>query len=415
MGGSCVRPVADLLRDFPSTSSDSEIAAQDEAFWSEIARSFTVDRDWLYLNNGGVSPTGGAAFAAQRAHLEYAQGLPSRRLWKEQKPDLETVRFALASHWGAQAEEVALVRNASEGLLILQNGIPLAAGDEVLTTNQDYPRMLNGWQQRAKREGIVLKQISVPVPLREDADLVRAFERAITPRTRLIHLCQVINLTGQLLPVQAVCRMAHARGIRVLVDGAHGFAHFPFQFSDLECDYYATSLHKWLSAPIGTGLLWMRREHIPEVWPLMAAGEGQGNDIRKFEETGTQPLSGLLAIAQALNLHLQLGDERKSARLRFLRDRWLQPALELPGAQLQTALDHRACAIATLGFEGCETSDLYRTLLQDHRVVVAPIDHPEVQGLRVSPGLHLHRAEVDRFSHALAATLQSLQTGPTPK
>src|SRR6185503_14647746 len=223
---------------------------------------------------------------------------------------------------GCDPEELAVTRNASEALQIAQLGIDLKAGDEVLTTNQDYGRMLDTWQQRVRRDGIVLKQISFPVPPPEQADLFRRFEQAVTPRTKVIHVCHITNLTGQIFPIRDICRMARARGIKTIVDGAHAFAHFPFTLADLECDYYGTSLHKWLLAPVGTGFLYVRRPLIKDHWPLTPANESRAADIRKFEEIGTHPAAMHNAIAEALEFHHSIGGERKAARLRYLRNRW---------------------------------------------------------------------------------------------
>src|SRR5437016_11890276 len=214
--------------------------------------------------------------------------------------EIEAVRTRLAQVAGCDPEEMAITRNASESLEIAQYGIDLKAGDEVLTTNQDYPRMLTTFRQRERREGIVLKTISFPVPPPSMDDLYQRFERAITPRTKLILFCHITNRTGQIFPVRRICQLARSRGIPAIVDGAHAFSQFPFKISDLDCDYYGTSLHKWTYAPIGTGFLYVRKSRIASTWPLMAAGTSQDNDIRKFEEIGTHPAANHNAIAEAL-------------------------------------------------------------------------------------------------------------------
>jgi selenocysteine lyase/cysteine desulfurase len=276
-------------------------------------------------------------------------------------------------------------------------GLDFQTGDEVITTTQDYPRMLTAWKQRERRDGIVLKQVKVPIPCSNPQAVVDAYEKAITPKTRLLMICHMINLTGQILPVARVCEMARKHGVQVMVDGAHGFAHFPFKMSDLGADYYATSLHKWLAAPIGTGLLWMKKEHISKVWPLLAANEGQDLDIRKFEETGTSPIGGILAVMQALDLHKKIGDERKAARLRWLRDRWIAGLEDLPGFKLLTNLEpEHSCGIATFSIEGMGCTKLHKYLIRN-RIVISPILHPEMEGVRVSPSIYSTAKEVDRF------------------
>jgi selenocysteine lyase/cysteine desulfurase len=327
--------------------SPAEIAT-DETYWAEVARAFTVDRSLVNLNNGGVSPAPGYVQEAMKQHLDYSNQAPVYTMWRILEPQREAVRQRVAREWGVHAEEIAFTRNASESLQTLQLGIDLEPGDEVLTTNQDYPRMITTFRQRERREGIVLKQFSIPVPAEDPADIVRRFEQRITPRTRLILMCHMINLTGQILPVREVVAMARRYNIPVLVDGAHALAHFDFKISDLECDNYSVSLHKWLFAPHGTGLLYVRRERIADVWPMMAAPEKMDDDIRKFEEIGTHPAAPYLAIAEALTFHQGIGGKRKEERLVYLRDSWTTRLLEHDRVYLHTSLQPGlACGIAT--------------------------------------------------------------------
>jgi len=323
-------------------------------------------------------------------------------MWRILEPQREAVRQRLAREWDVDSEEIALTRNASEGLQICQFGFDLEPGDQVLTTTQDYPRMLTTFRQRERREGIVLREIRIPVPVEDPADVVRRFESAITPRTRLILICHMINLTGQILPVREVVAMARRRGVPVVVDGAHALAHFPFRLSDLACDYYAVSLHKWLFAPHGTGLLYVRRDRIPDLWPLMAAPPEQDGNIRKFEEIGTHPAANYLAIGEALTFHQTLGAERKTARLVFLRDRWAKRLLETDGVRLHTSLAPGAAAgIATVELEGIEPGALTDWLWRRHRIIVTPIVHAEFRGIRVSPSVYTTLEEIDRFAEAM--------------
>ncbi|MEE9470873.1 MAG: aminotransferase class V-fold PLP-dependent enzyme, partial [Gemmatimonadota bacterium] len=279
--------------------SPKELAANEE-FWREVQQAFTVDRSLVNLNNGGVSPAPAVVQAAMKRYLDFSHQAPTYNMWRILEPQKEGVRQRLAREFGCDAEEIAITRNASESLEICQLGFDLVAGDEILTTTQDYPRMLATFDQRERREGIVIRKISIPVPAEDPAEVVRRFEAAINPRTRLILMCHMINITGQILPVRDVVAMARTRGIPVIVDGAHALAHFDFRLSDLECDYYGSSLHKWLFAPHGSGLLYVRREKIADLWPLMAAGEDMASDIRKFEEIGTHPAANFVAIGEAL-------------------------------------------------------------------------------------------------------------------
>ena len=378
--------------------------AQDEDFWTEVARAFTHDRTLINLNNGGVAPAPRVVQETVKRWLDYANTQPPSLAVLGTHPEIEVVRERLARTFGAGTEEIALTRNASESLLICQNGLDLREGDEVLTSTQDYPRMVNGFKQRERREGLKLVQVQLPVPAEDDAEVVRRFEAAITPRTRLLLVCHMINLTGQILPVKELVAMSRRHGIPCVVDGAHALAQFPFRIDDLECDYYGSSLHKWLYAPHGTGLLYVRQDKIHDLWPLMAAGPEQVDNIRKFEEIGTHPLAPFLAIGDALDFHAALGAERKAARLRWLRDRWASRLLQNDRVRLHTSLDPRwSCGIATVQVDGLETGKLQQWLWNQHRILVTGIKHAEFEGLRVSPSVNTLPDEVDRFCEAIEA------------
>jgi isopenicillin-N epimerase len=337
-----------------------------------------------------------------KAHLDYSNKAPVYTMWRILEPQREPVRERLAREWGVDAEEIALTRNASEGLQICQFGYDLQRGDEVLTTTQDYPRMLNTFKQRERREGIVLKQFRIPVPCEDPAEIVRLFEQNITPRTRLILMCHMINLTGQILPVRDVVAMARRHGIPVIVDGAHSLAHHNFKISDLECDNYSVSLHKWLFAPHGTGLLYVRRDKIKDIWPLMAAPEPMDDNVRKFEEIGTHPAANYLAIAEALTFHQGIGGARKEARMIYLRDYWAKRLLEHDRVRLHTSLAPGfACGLANVEIVGVDPGELNNWLWQEHRIIVTPIRHPEFQGIRVTPSVYTTLEELERFIAAM--------------
>jgi selenocysteine lyase/cysteine desulfurase len=384
-----------------------EDVAKDEDFWFEVQQAFTVDRSLINLNNGGVSPSPRIVQDAMRRYLEFSNHAPTYTMWQVLEPQIEGVRRRLAAAFGCDPEEMAITRNASEALEICQLGLDLKPGDEVLTTNQDYPRMLTTWRQRERRDRIVLRMISFPVPPKSLDELAAAFERAITPRTRVIHFCHITNRTGQIFPVKRICQMGRERGIEVIVDGAHAFAHFPFKHVDLDCDYYGTSLHKWLLAPHGTGFLYVRRAKIKNLWPLMAAPKDKDEDIRKFEEIGTHPAANHNAIAEALTFHEGIGPERKAGRLRFLFHRWARRLEGQRGVRLLTSFDpQQSCGLATVSLAGIEPGKLAAHLFERHRIIVTPMVHDEFQGLRITPNVYTTLREVDTFAEAMERVIQ---------
>lgn len=403
LGGAWASPeAANALAAARVRAASPDEDARDETLWLAVATAFAADRSLINLNNGGCSPAPAAAMAALKRHLDFSNKAPPYAMWKELEPHKELVRQQLAELVGADAESIAIVRNTTEGLHICQNGLELGHGDEVVTTNQDYPRMRAAFRQRARREGIVVREIGLPVPAEDDDDIVRIYEQAITPKTKLILMCHVVNLTGQILPVQRVVAMARTHGIPVLVDGAHSFANMDFSMPQIDCDYYATSLHKWLAAPVGSGLLFVRREKIRDLWPLHASEEALDGDIRKFEQLGTHPIANFLAIADALALHRLIGIERKVARLRYLRDTWAKRLVATGRVVLRTSLQPgRSVGLATMAIEGVDTRALAEHLWAKHRILVAPIAHPDVDGIRVSAHVYTSLDDVDRFCRAI--------------
>jgi selenocysteine lyase/cysteine desulfurase len=376
--------------------------AQDEDFWRDVQQAFTLDRTLINLNNGGVSPSPRIVQDAMRRYLEYSNTAPAYTMWQILEPEIEAVRRRLAASFGCDPEEMAITRNASEALEIVQLGLPLERGAEVLTTTQDYPRMLTTWHQRERRDGIVVKEISFPVPPPSQDDLADRIERAITPQTRVIHVCHITNLTGQIFPIRRIARLGRARGIEVIVDGAHAYAHFPFTRDDLDCDYYGTSLHKWLLAPHGTGFLYVRKEKIAKIWPLMAAPPEMNGNVRKFEEIGTHPAANHNAIAEALTFHEGIGAERKAARLRFLFQRWAKRLERLPGVKILTPYDPaQSCGLASVAIAGVDPNKLVTHLWDKHHIIVTPIVHKEFQCVRVTPNVYTTVAEIDRFADVM--------------
>jgi isopenicillin-N epimerase len=388
--------------------SAADRVAVDEDFWREIQQAFTVDRSIINLNNGGVSPSPRIVQEAMRRYVEYSNEAPVYTMWRVLEPQIESVRRNLAAAFGCDTEEMAITRNASESLETCIFGLDLKPGDEVLTTNQDYPRMLTSWQQRERRDRIKINLISFPVPPPSMDDLYERFERAITPRTKVILVCHITNLTGQIFPVKRICRMGRERGIEVIVDGAHAFAHFPFKHADLDCDYYGTSLHKWLLAPHGTGFLYVRKSKIKNLWPLMAADKSMDDNIRKFEEIGTHPAANHNAIAEALTFHEGIGAERKAARLRYLKDRWARRLETQKGVRILTPYDPaQSCGLANMSIEGVDPAKLVGHLWENYRMLVTPIVHQEFSGIRITPNVYTTLREIDTFCDAIEKVIRT--------
>jgi selenocysteine lyase/cysteine desulfurase len=330
-------------------------------------------------------------------------------MWNVLEPRIESCRRDLAEMFGCDPEEMAITRNASEAQEIMILGLDLRRGDEVIVTNQNYGRMLTTWDQRVRRDGIVVKSISLGGPPGSDEDIVNRFAQAITPRTRVIETTHITNLTGHIMPVRQLSKLARERGIALFVDGAHAFAHFPFVRDDLDVDYYGTSLHKWLHAPIGTGFLYVRRDKIKSLWPMMAAPKEMDENIRKYEEIGTHPAANHNAIAVAAAFNRGIGLERKAARLRFLRDRWARTLMaESSRVRVPTPLNNtHSCGIALVSIDGVDTEKLFGWLWNKHHIRTTPIMHPEFQGLRITPSIYTSPSEIDVFVDCMKKAMKA--------
>lgn len=376
--------------------------AADEDFWAVIQQSFSVTRGIVNLNNGGVSPSPRMVTEAFVRYTWQQEDATAYTMWQLLEPQSETVRTGLAEMFGCDREEIAITRNASESLETLLMGMDLKSGDEILTTTQDYPRMLTTLRQRELREGLKLKLISIPIAPKNVDDIAAVYEQAITPSTKLILISHMINLTGQINPVKKVCEMARARGVETIVDGAHAFAQFDFKRDDLGCDYYGTSLHKWLYAPKGTGLLYVKKDKIPKVWALMAAEDKNKNDIRKYEEIGTHSAAMRLAIGEAILFHRAIGAKRKEERLRYLSRYWMNRLKDVPKVGFNTSFDPmHSCAIGNFKVEGVDPVALGSHLMSKHKIFTTPIVHEEFTGIRITPNVYTTLWELDRFCNVV--------------
>ncbi len=383
-------------------------AARDETLWREVQNAFSVKRSIINLDNGNISPSPKNVTEAMIRYTWEQQNVPGYIVWEDFLPALSAVRTALARSFGCDAEEIALVRNATEALQIVLLGVPLRSGDEILMTTHDYWSMHDAVDERARRDKITVKKISnVPTPPKSMSELVEMYERNITTKTRLLLVTHPVNITGQLFPVKEICEMAHRKGVEVVVDGAQSFAHIDYKLSDLGCDYFGTSLHKWLSAPIGTGLLYIRKDKIGKVNQLLPAAyfvearqKSYQDKIYKFEDVGTRSLAMALAIPEALAFHNGIGAKRKEERFRYLTNYWVKRIEKLPNVRFYTSFaPEMSCGLATFEMAGVDSGEL-ANYLQRHGIFVqamTPARVPEVKGVRVTPHLYTMPGELDYF------------------
>ena len=370
--------------------------AEEEDFWYYIQQSFTVSPYLINLNNGGVSPAPRTVQDAMKRYYDFCNEAPSFYMWRELDKGREPLRQNLAKMAGCDAEEIAMNRNSSEGLETVIFGLQLKAGDEVVAAKQDYPNMINAYKQREKRDGIKMVWINLELPSEDEDYLIRQYVNAFTSRTKLVHITHIINWNGQILPVKKIAQEAHKRGIEVIVDGAHSFAHFNFRIPDLDCDYFAASLHKWLYAPIGTGLLYVRRDKIKNVYPLFASDDPLKNDIRKFEHLGTRPFYIEQAIGKAIDFHEMIGSERKEKRLHYLKNYWMEKIKDLPLIKFNTSLHPKwGCAIGNVGVEGRTPGELDGFLLDKYKVHTVAITWENIVGVRVTPNVYTTTKNLD--------------------
>ncbi len=378
-----------------------EVAA-DEDYWHTVQQAYTVNPSIINLNNGGVSPAPRLVQEALDRYNKMVNEGPSYFMWRVLDMGREPLREKLAELAGASPGEIAINRNSTEALNTIIFGLRLRKGDEVIGTKQDYPNMINAWRQREKREGILYKQISFDFPVESDEAIVQAFEKAITPKTKLLHITHVVNWVGQILPVKKITEMAKRHGIETLVDGAHSFGLLNFKVPDLGCDYFGTSLHKFLSAPIGSGMLWIRKEKIASIWPLVCNDLPESDDIRKFETLGTRSFPIEQAIGEAINFHNGIGSQRKQERIHYLKNYWASAVHNIPGVRLHTSLNSRySCAICGVSIDGMTPQELDAMLFNRYKIHTVGIDWENIHCVRVTPHVYTRLKDLDKLVDAI--------------
>ncbi len=389
-------------------ASPNDLAA-DEDFWYYVQQSFTGAPGLINLNNGGVSPAPIPVQEAVKRYYDYSNEAPSYNMWRILDQGREPLRKNLAKLAGCDAEEIAINRNSSEGLETVIFGLQLKAGDEVVAARQDYPNMVNAYNQRQKRDGIKMVWINLELPSEDENYLAEQYIKAFTPKTKLVHITHIINWNGQILPVRKIADEAHKRGIEVIVDGAHSFAHFSFKIPDLGCDYFASSLHKWLYAPIGSGMLYVKKEKIKNIYPLFATSDDPlKNDIRKFENLGTRPFFIEQAIGKALEFHEMIGSERKEKRLWYLKNYWMEKVKDVPKVKINTSLNPKwGCAIGNVAIEGKKPFDLEAFLFDRYKIHTVSIEWQNIHGVRITPNVYTTIGNLDLLVEGITTFAKS--------
>jgi len=389
------------------TTSSLELAVEDEDFWHLIKQAYTVSPSVLNLNNGGVSPSPKVVQEAVERYNQLSNELPSHYMWHIlDRQGKEPLRAKLADIAGCSKEEIAINRNTTESLATVIFGLQLKAGDEVVLSKQDYPNMINAWKQREHRDGVVLKWVNLDPFMENESEIVKRYSEQYSQKTRVVHITHMINWSGQVLPVKAIAKVAKTKNIEVLVDGAHTFGHLNFKIPDLDCDYFGTSLHKWLCAPFGSGLLYIKKDKIKNIYPLFAAPQVVSYDIRKFEHLGTRSIAIEQGIGQAADFHLMIGAERKAARLQYLKNYWTERVLKLKDVSINTPLSSEfSGAIALLAIKGKSPREISQYLMSKHQIHSVAIVWENIKGVRITPNVYTLTKDLDRLVNAVAAMI----------
>jgi selenocysteine lyase/cysteine desulfurase len=376
--------------------------AQDESFWSVIRAQFRLTTDYVNLENGYYCFQPEPVLEAFIDHVRALNLEASHYMRTRQVDDKRRIREKLAAFAGCAPDELIVTRNTTESLDTVISGFDWKAGDEAVLANQDYGAMIDMFKLQARRFGIKNQFIDIPLDPKSDDEVVRRYADALTSKTRLLMIPHMVNITGHILPVRAISDMAHARGVPVMVDASHSFAHIEYRIPDLHCDYYGASLHKWLATPLGAGILYVKRDRIEKLWPIYGDESVPADDIRKLNHTGTHPAHTDLTIERALAFHEMIGGARKEARLRYLQQYWTSRVRSFSNVVLNTPTDpRRSCAIANIGVRGMPPAELARTLLEKYKVFTVAIDSAGVRGVRVTPQVYTSTAELDIFVGAV--------------
>ncbi len=376
--------------------------SSDDDFWNSIRGGYKLKPEYINLENGYYNILPEEILENYIKHVREVNYQGSYYMRTVQFDNKKNMAARLAKLAGCSPDELIITRNTTESLDMIIGGLHWNAGDEAVMAEQDYGSMLEMFKLVAKKYGVVNKIVSVPNHPKSDEEIVKLYENAITPKTKLLMVCQMINITGQILPIRKICDMAHSKGVDVMVDGAHAFAHIQFSIADLNCDYYGASLHKWLSVPLGAGILYVKKENVHKVWPLLAEAEKKDDDILRLNHVGTHPVHTDLTIADAIDYYEKLGKERKEERMRYLQQYWTSKVRDTPKVVVNTPVESfRACGIANVGIQNMKPADLADTLLKKYKIYTVAIDYANVHGCRISPNIFTTAQDLDVLVNAL--------------
>ena len=379
-----------------------EAIARNEEYWAVVRSGYRLKPDYINLENGYYCMTPQYTLEKYLDHTKHVNYQASYYMRTVQWKNKERSTARLAKLIGANADEVAITRNTTESLDTIIGGYPWVPGDEAVFAQQDYGAMRNQFKLMERRYGIKTRVVSIPNHPEDDEEIISLYEKAITPKTKLLMVCHMINITGHILPIRKICDMAHSRGVDVMVDGAHAIGHIKFDMKELDCDYYGSSLHKWLSVPLGAGLLYVKKGMAAKIWPMFAEWGAEDDSIKKLNHTGTHPVHTDLAINDAIDYLNRIGLERKEARLRYLQHYWTDQVRNHPRINVNTPYQsHRSCGIANVGIQGMHGKDMAQRLMEEFQIWTVGIHEPPVVGCRITPNIYTTIEELDSFIEAL--------------
>jgi len=377
-------------------------SSNEDQYWQIIRNEYTVSSNIINLNNGGVSPQPKKVQDAHIRFYQYSNEAPSYYMWHILDKGREALRRNLADLAGCEPDEIAINRNATEGLNSIIFGLDLKPGDEIILSKYDYPNMKNAWMQREKREGVKLKWVDLPVPCEDKKMLIEAFTNPISDKTKIIHLTHAINWSGQVTPAMEIGQIAAAKNIKVILDGAHSFGQIDFKIPELKCPFFATSLHKWLGAPFGSGLMYIQKDYISSIWALLSADQPDGNDIKKFESLGTRSFASEMAIGTALDFHNMIGTARKQQRLNDLKNYWIDQVKNISSVKIYSPENPElSCSIGVFGIEGLKATEISSRLFDEYKIHTVAIEHEAINGVRVTPNVYTLEKDLEVLVKAI--------------